>query len=79
MLALLLCLTAGAQSAEKLYTEGKALYDAKNYTKAIEKLKVAAEKGHKKAQYRLGFCYDKGKGVKEDDAKAFQVGSAGLC
>ena len=72
MLALLLCLTAGAQSAEKLYTEGKALYDAKNYTKAIEKLKVAAEKGHKKAQYRLGFCYDKGKGVKEDDAKAFQ-------
>jgi len=72
MLALLLSTVAGAQSAESLYTEGKKLYDAKNYTQALAKLRPAAEKGHKKAQYRLGLCYDKGRGVAEDDVQAFQ-------
>lgn len=66
------CMTAGAQNIEKLYEEGKALYDAKKYSEAFPKLKTAAEKGHKKAQYRLGRCYDKGHGVKEDNAKAFE-------
>ena len=72
MLALMFCMVASAQSADKLYKEGKELYDAKKYSEAVPKLKAAAEKGHKKAQYRLGLCYDKGKGVKEDDALAFQ-------
>ena len=66
------CLTAGAQSAQKLYEEGKQLYDAKNYAAAFPKLKAAAEKGHKKAQYRLGRCYDKGRGTEENDQLAFQ-------
>ena len=70
IVALMLCTTASAQNAEKLYKEGKSLYDAKDYAKAIEKLMPAAEKGHKKAQYRLGLCYDKGKGVAEDDTQA---------
>lgn len=72
ILALAVWMTAGAQSAEKLYREGKALYDAKKYTEAVPKLKAAAEKGHKKAQYRLGRCYDKGHGVTENDETAFQ-------
>ena len=67
---LMLCTAVGAQTAEKLYDEGKALYDAKKYTQALPKLKAAAEKGHKKAQYRMGRCYDKGNGVKEDDKQA---------
>jgi len=74
MTLLLMCLigiTAIAQSAEKLYNDGKELYDAKRYEAAFPKLKAAAEKGHKKAQYRLGRCYDKGRGVAEDDKKAF--------
>lgn len=71
MVALLLCIAACAQRAEALYKEGKALYDAKDYAKAIVKLKAAAEQGHKKAQYRLGLCYDKGRGVAEDDVVAF--------
>ncbi len=71
MLMLLLCVMAGAQSADKLYEQGKALYDAKKYTQAVPKLQAAAEKGHKKAQYRLGVCYDKGRGVTEDDVKGF--------
>ena len=64
-------LIAGAQSADKLYEQGKKLYDAKQYTQAVAKLKVAAEKGHKKAQYRLGRCYDKGNGVAENEKLAF--------
>lgn len=71
MLLMLLCMTALAQSADKLYAEGKALYDAKNYKAAIAKLKPAAEKGNRKAQYRMGRCYDKGNGVEENDKTAF--------
>ena len=70
-LLLSVVLGANAQSADKLYEEGKALYDAEKYSQAIAKLKPAAEKGHKKAQYHLGRCYDKGYGVTEDDKTAF--------
>lgn len=70
LLLAVVALTATAQSAEKLYREGKALYDAKKYEQAFPKLKAAAEKGHKKAQYRLGRCYEKGRGVAESDAQA---------
>ena len=72
LLTALIALTASAQSADKLYEEGKKLYDAQNYTAAFPKLKAAAEKGHKKAQYRLGRCYDKGRGTQENDQLAFQ-------
>jgi TPR repeat protein len=68
----LMSLTAFAQSADKLYDEGKKLYDAKKYTEAFPKLKSAAEKGHKKAQYRLGRCYEKGRGTAENEKLAFQ-------
>jgi hypothetical protein len=72
LLAATVSISACAQSAEKLYEEGKKLYDAKNYAAAFPKLKAAAEKGHKKAQYRLGRCYDKGRGTDENDQLAFQ-------
>ena len=63
LIALAVGMTASAQSADKLYKEAKALYDTKNYTAAVPKLK---------AQYRLGRCYDKGRGVAEDDSQALQ-------
>ena len=47
---LMLCTAVGAQTAEKLYDEGKALYDAKKYTQALPTQNAAAEKGHKKSQ-----------------------------
>ena len=72
LLMCFVCITLGAQSAEKLYNDGKDLYDAKRYEAAFPKLKAAAEKGHKKAQYRLGRCYDKGNGVEEDNVQAFE-------
>ncbi|MCR4915113.1 MAG: sel1 repeat family protein [Prevotella sp.] len=72
MLALMLSMTASAQNADELYEEGKALYDAKDYVAALVKLRPAAEKGHKKAQYRMGRCYDKGHGVEENNKEAFK-------
>jgi len=68
----LLSIIARAQSADALYEAGKKLYDEKKYTEAVKKLTPAAQKGHKKAQYRLGRCYDKGYGVTEDNQKAYQ-------
>lgn len=70
---LTLSLGANAQSADKLYDEGKKLYDQEQYKEAVPKLQAAADKGHRKAQYRLGRCYDKGYGVKENDQKAFEL------
>ena len=72
LLMLAFGLGISAQSADKLYEDGKKLYDAKNYTEAVPKLRAAAEKGHKKAQYRLGRCYSKGYGVEENDRTAFE-------
>ena len=71
LLSLLVGLTIQAQTPEKIYDKAKSLYDAKNYAKAFPLFQEAAKKGHKKAQYRLGLCYDKGRGVKEDDKQAF--------
>ena len=72
VLLLMVSSIAMAQSTEQLYNEGKALYDAKKYEEALPKLKAAADKGHKKAQYRMGRAFDKGNGVKEDNVRAFQ-------
>lgn len=66
------CTLMMAQSAEALYREGKNLYDQKRYEEALPKLKAAADKGHKKAQYRMGRAFDKGNGVGEDNVRAFQ-------
>ena len=71
LLALAAVMTAGAQDAKELYQRGKELCDAKDYEHAFPLLKTAAEKGHRKAQYRLGRCYDKGRGVAGDDSTAF--------
>ena len=71
LMMLLMTIAAVAQSADKLYDEGKKLYDEKKYEQAFPLLKQAAEKGHRKAQYRLGRCYDKGNGVEEDNKTAF--------
>ncbi len=73
LLFMLICpFNLSAQNVDKLYKEGKALYEAKNYAQAVPKLKIAAEKGHMKAQYRLGRCYEKGRGVEKNEKLAFQ-------
>ena len=77
LVALTMSITVGAQNTDKIYDEAKALYDAKDYKAALPKLRAAAEKGHKKAQYRLGRCYDKGHGVAEDNKVAFEWAGGG--
>ena len=72
LLALTAVTTVGAQDAETLYKQGRELYEAKKYDEAFPKLLAAAKKGHRKAQYRLARCYDKGHGVQEDNGQAFQ-------
>ena len=71
LMMLVVGIAAMAQNADKLYEEGKKFYDEKKYEQAFPLLKRAAEKGHKKAQYRLGRCYDKGHGTEEDNKQAF--------
>lgn len=71
-LLMLVSCTVSAQTASALYEQGKKLYDQENYAAAFPKLKAAAEKGHKKAQYRVGRCYDKGRGVEENDKLAVE-------
>ena len=73
MMVALAVVASNAQSedeAKQLYEEGKALYDAENYTAAVPKLRASADMGYKKAQYRLGRCYDKGYGVTENNDEA---------
>ena len=64
--------TVSAQTAEQYYKTGKEADDAKDYATAVANYQKAADMGFAKAQYQLGRAYDKGDGVKEDDAKAFQ-------
>ena len=64
-------LTVQAQTSDRLYYEGKELYDSQDYHEAYPLLLKAAEMGHKKAQYRVGHCYDKGHGVARNYAKAY--------
>ena len=68
----MLSMAVSAQNVEKIYQEGKKLYEAGNYAAAVPKLKAAAEKGKKGAQYRLARCYDKGQGVAENNAEALK-------
>jgi TPR repeat protein len=39
--------------------------------RAVYWFQLAAEQGHAEAQYRLGQCYARGRGVKKDLAKAY--------
>ena len=70
LMALAVSMAASGQKADRLYQEGKALYEQKNYAAAFPKLKAAAESGKKGAQYRLARCYDKGHGVEENNEQA---------
>ncbi|MCD7734232.1 MAG: hypothetical protein LUH48_03705, partial [Clostridiales bacterium] len=57
-------------AVQDLLDAGLAAYHAKEYDKAFPLLRGAAEQGNAKAQFYLGVCYDFGRGVKEDKAKA---------
>ena len=49
------------------YKEGVAAYKAKNYELALKEFRKAADGGHAGAQHRLGFMYEKGRGVRTNE------------
>ena len=52
------------------YQDGVDAFDKKDFKAALKKLKPLAEKGHAKAQKKLGEMYGNGKGVPQDYKKA---------
>lgn len=60
-------LSMSAKEANKIANEA---YDAKDYAKALKYYQYAAEKNDSHAQFRLGYMYDKGKGVTQNYAEA---------
>ena len=55
---------------EELYDKGRRRYDEGDLSEAVGYFRQAAEKGHAKAQYKLGLCYYKGIGVEADHKQA---------
>ena len=61
---------APTKSPEELFQLGESLYYKQDYENALKYIKPAAEQGHAKAQFRLGYCYDEGLGVTQDYQEA---------
>ena len=59
-----------ADSAEKIFSRGIALSDAKDPVNAAAAFRQAADMGYAEAQYTLGCCYDEGFGVEPNDEEA---------
>jgi len=55
---------------EKRFKEADALFNVYKYDKAIPLLQALADEGYMPAQFLMGFCYENGTGVPQDDAKA---------
>ena len=53
-------------TARKMYDKGRAAYDKKDYTEALEWYRKAAEQGFASAQNNLGTMYHEGAGVPQD-------------
>ena len=65
---LILALLVSAQAAD--FQAGMAAYKRGDYAAALREFRPLAEQGHAWAQNSLGFMYDTGAGVTEDDAEA---------
>ena len=61
----------GADPAQRgNYADGVEAYNRGDYATALQEFRPLAEQGDVKAQFNLGFMYDNGKGVPENDAEA---------
>ena len=65
-----------AQKASALFDKGEQYYYGrgvgKDYAKAAEMYRLAADQGHAQAQASLGWMYAEGQGVPKDDAEALK-------
>lgn len=59
-------------SPEQLFQKGKLLHDSGNPADAVKYYKIAAKKGHTKAQVNLGYCYKQGEGIKQSISEAMK-------
>ena len=64
-LAAVFCTGCGP-STEKHLKKGKEAYESKDYDTAFNHFEAAAKKDNPEAQYMLGICYSKGRGVEQD-------------
>src|SRR5215831_6386779 len=68
--AVVLSLGLAAPSAAGPFEDGLAAYGRGDYATAIQLLQPFADQGNADAQSRLGFMYQYGRGVPQDDASA---------
>ena len=61
---------AAKKNKDKQYELGMRYDEEAKYSKAYASFDKAAKQGHATAQYRVGLCYDKGRGVEKDEKKA---------
>ena len=59
-----------AQDETLEYTRGEQYFNEQQFTKAFDLIQDEAKKGSKPSMYRLGYMYQNGLGVKQDDKKA---------
>ena len=59
-------------SPEELFQKGKLLHDSGDPARAVKYYKLAAKKGHSKAQVNLGYCYKQGEGVEKSISEAIK-------
>ncbi len=70
LIAMLLSISAVAQTAVQNFNKGVEYYNAGNYTEAAKWYRKAAEQGLAEAQFNLGVCYKKGEGVPQSYSEA---------
>ena len=61
---------APPKSPEELFNLGESFFYKQDYENAVKYIKPAAEQGHAKAQFRLGYCCFDGLGVTQDHKEA---------
>jgi hypothetical protein len=59
-----------APLARSGYEEGRDAYQTGDFVTALKELLPSAKQGHASAQYKLGFMYEEGEGVRQDAAEA---------
>ena len=72
ILSIVITLLFGAGSSWAEYNDAVAAYERGDYVTAAEQFRSLAEKGSVKAQFNLGFMYNKGEGVIQNDEEALK-------
>lgn len=72
LLLILIGFTAFGQTADELNEQSKQFIQSREFDKAVPLLKQSAKLGNAEAQYNLGYCYQAGVGVEQNQQKAIE-------